>query len=367
MKVRCALDLQIRSVAGDVYLRSPREARSFGGGTLSDTHLMVFLSELQEWTSIDAAAERIAALTGVTAAVARPEVDRLLAAAILVSDDESGEQRQLFSGKALWDEYGWGDAFAYHASTDAIPRIDYRHQDGQRQDVALMREYSSAEAPPPVYMPAVSSRITPLPEPGRTLGVSVTAALDELALETAEAAPALDALTLSRILWFGFGQTGTKKLPVTGEHITKTSPSGGSRHPTEAYVFALNVAGLARGVYHYGVKNHELEQLQDGLDEDWVAANIIGVPRWRIASPAALILLTTRVQVSMYRYRESNSYRVLHYDTGHVLETASLVSRMLGQTAFRAFSMNEQAVAGLLGNDRLMNPAMSFMAIGWEA
>src|SRR5688572_33185703 len=30
----------------------------------------------------------------------------------------------------------------------------------------------------------------------------------------------------------------------------KTSPSGGARHPLEAYVLALNVRGLARGLYH---------------------------------------------------------------------------------------------------------------------
>ncbi|WP_229871431.1 SagB/ThcOx family dehydrogenase [Streptomyces phaeofaciens] len=326
---------------------------------------MKFLGELQEWTFVDVAAERIAALTGVPLMAARTEVDRLISTAILVSD-ESGEQRDLFSGKALWDEYRWSDAFSYHASTDAIPRIDYGQRDGLRQDVALMREYADAEAPPSIYMPAVSTRVTPLPEPGRTLGVSVTDALEEIPHGTFGATAPLDMFTLSRILWFGFGQTGTKKLPVTGEHITKVSPSGGSRHPTEAYVFALDIAGLARGVYHYGVKNHELEHVQDDLDEAWVAANIIKVPRWRIAAPAAVIVLTSRVQVSMYRYRESNSYRVMHYDAGHVLETASLVSNLLGQKNFRAFSMNEREVADVLRNDKLMNPVMSFMAIGWE-
>ncbi len=135
MKVRCALDLQLRSVAGDVYLRSPREARSFSAGTLSNVYLMKFLGELQEWTFVDVAAERIAALTGVPLMAARTEVDRLISTAILVSD-ESGEQRDLFSGKALWDEYRWSDAFSYHASTDAIPRIDYGQRDGLRQDVA---------------------------------------------------------------------------------------------------------------------------------------------------------------------------------------------------------------------------------------
>jgi SagB-type dehydrogenase family enzyme len=326
---------------------------------------MLFLSELDQWTPVEKAMQRIANLTGTSEAVARSEIDRLLSATILVSD-ESDEQETLFAGKALWDKYGWTDAFTYHASTDAIARVDYSHQDGQRQDVALMREYASIEAPPAVHMPAASQKVTRLPDPGRELKASVSAALDESVTSQRIGAP-LNIATLSRILWFGFGQTGTKKLPVTGEHITKTSPSGGSRHPTEAYVLVLDVSGLASGVYHYGVKNHELEIIQEGLDEDWVAANIVGVPRWRISAPAAVVLLTSRVHASMYRYHESNSYRVLHYDAGHVLETASLVSRTLGQTTFRAFSMNEEEVTAVLGNGRLMNPAMSFMAIGWEA
>lgn len=365
MRVRCALDLQIRSVAGDVYLRSPREACSFGGRTLCDSNLMTFLSELAQWVPVERAELRAAALAGISQAAARSEIDRLISASVIVSD-ESDEQRTLFEGKDLWDRYGWDDAFAYHASTDAISRVDYRRQDGQRQDMALMREYVSAEEPPGVYMPAVSQEVTRLPDPGRELRASVSTALHD-AFDTQRGDAALDVTTLSRILWFGFGQTGTKKLPVTGEHITKTSPSGGSRHPTEVYVLALEVSGLAAGVYHYGVKNHELELIGKEIDEDWVAANIVGVPRWRISAPAAVIVLTTRVHVSMYRYRESNSYRVLHYDAGHALETASIVSRALGQTTFRAFSVNEEAVAAVLGNERLMNPTTSFMAIGWEA
>jgi hypothetical protein len=36
-----------------------------------------------------------------------------------------------------------------------------------------------------------------------------------------------------------------------GPVIQRTSPSGGSRHPIEAYVLAWNVDGLAPGAYHY--------------------------------------------------------------------------------------------------------------------
>jgi hypothetical protein len=40
--------------------------------------------------------------------------------------------------------------------------------------------------------------------------------------------------------------------------VLKTSPSGGARHPIEAYVLVRRVTGIRPGVYHYSVKRHAL-------------------------------------------------------------------------------------------------------------
>jgi SagB-type dehydrogenase family enzyme len=126
---------------------------------------------------------------------------------------------------------------------------------------------------------------------------------------------------------------------------------------------ALDIEGLDSGMYHYSVKEHALERIMDGIDPDWVEKKVIGVSRWDMACPSAVLVLTSRAELSMYRYRESHSYRVLHYDAGHVLETMAMVASGMGWRTLRAFSMNEAAVARALGNDRLLNPALAFMAL----
>ncbi|MFJ8692436.1 SagB/ThcOx family dehydrogenase [Streptomyces roseolilacinus] len=355
------MDLQLRRVGERSYVHSPCGLRSYSVRLLRDEHLLTLLTGLRQWTPRDDAADRITERTGVSREAAEHEIDRLLDLGVLVADDPG--QRDLFAGRERWHAYGWADAFGYQAATDAIPRVDYGHQDGQRHDVALMREYTREEEPPPLHMPPVADRVVPLPPPRTAVGVPIADVLDPPGRLTSGVPSPRTLQDLVQVLWFGVGKVGTKRLPVTGEHIRKASPSGGSRHPTEAYVLALGIEGLDNGMYHYSVKEHALECIADGIDPEWVEKKVVGVSRWDMARPSAVLVLTSRAELSMYRYRESHSYRVLHYDAGHVLETMAMVAAGMGWRTLRAFSVNEAAVAQALGNDRLLNPALAFMAL----
>ncbi|MEU0715862.1 SagB/ThcOx family dehydrogenase [Streptomyces lavendulocolor] len=361
MRVRCAMDLQLRRAGGRLYVRSPCGLRSYNARLLHDEHLLTLLTTLRDWTPRADVAAWIAGRTGVPAAAARREVGRLLDLGVLVRD--SPAQRELFAGRELWHEYGWADAFGYQAATDAIPRVDYGNQDGQRHDVALMRTYTAREEPPALHMAPVSDSTVPLPPPRTVTDVRIADVLAPPDRPPAGGPPPRTLQDLVQVLWFGAGKTGTKKLPVTGEHLRKASPSGGSRHPTEAYVLALGIDGLENGMYHYSVRDHALERITEEIDPEWVEKKVVGVSRWDMASPSAVLILTSRAELSMYRYRESHSYRVLHYDAGHVLETMALVASGMGWRTLRAFSMNEEAVSRALRNDRLLNPALAFMAL----
>ncbi len=362
MRVRCAMDLQLRRAGGRLYVHAPCGLRSYNARLLHDEHLLSLLTNLRDWTPRSDAAAWIAGRTGVPAEAAHREVGRLLDLGVLV-DDRSPARRELFSGRDLWHRYGWADAFGYQSATDAIPRVDYSHQDGQRQDVALMRAYTDREEQPPLHMPPVSDRVVPLPPPRTVTEVRIADVLDPPDRPPGGESPPRTLQDLVQVLWFGAGRTGTKKLPVTGEHLRKASPSGGSRHPTEAYVLALGIDGLDPGMYHYSVKDHALERIDGEIDPEWVTKKVVGVSRWDMDSPSAVLVLTSRAELSMYRYRESHSYRVLHYDAGHLLETMALVAYGMGWRSLRAFSMNEEEVSRALGNDRLLNPALAFMAL----
>lgn len=361
MKVRSALDLQVQVTDGQICFLSPREGVTYRAGVIARGPLFTLLMTLGEWLPFDAAARKIAEVAEVSIPTAEAETRRLLKAGILVSD-EDGSQQELVDGTAHWAGFGWREAFSYHALSDAIKRVDYRDQDGQRHDVALMKQYAAERPAPPVYMPDVSVHRYPMPPPENALGAGVGDVIGYGETHAPTGLP-LTAQQLSTILWFGFGQIGSKKLPVTGEHVLKTSPSGGSRHPTEAYVLLLEADEYPLGVYHYAVRDHSLEFITDEVSREWVDRYVTGKPEWLDFTPSAVLILTSRVELSMYRYRENYSYRPIHHDVGHLIETTGIVAAAVGCETFRGYSMDDDEVSRKIGNERLMNPTLAFMLL----
>ncbi|MBN2603151.1 MAG: SagB/ThcOx family dehydrogenase [Candidatus Thermoplasmatota archaeon] len=64
---------------------------------------------------------------------------------------------------------------------------------------------------------------------------------------------------LSYLLW---SSTGIQRREFDFEY--RTVPSAGALYPIETYLVVNNVKNLTQGVYHYNIKNHELEYLKSG-------------------------------------------------------------------------------------------------------
>ncbi|MEV6987615.1 SagB family peptide dehydrogenase [Sphaerisporangium sp. NPDC051017] len=209
----------------------------------------------------------------------------------------------------------------------------------------------------------MSEQSITLPDPRKNLNSSVHEVLSND--ESPDRPSILMSLDdLSTFLWFAFGQVGIKKTPASGNQIRKASPSGGSRHPTEAYLLALESGDLPSGVYHYSVRDHALEFITTDIDREWTARYVVEKPEWMDIAPTMAIILTSCVERSMFRYRENYSYRPIHHDVGHVLETASLTATALGYKYFRGFSVNDREVSAKLRIPRLTQPTMAFMLLG---
>jgi len=80
--------------------------------------------------------------------------------------------------------------------------------------------------------------------------------------------------------------------------------------------------------------------------------------------PKVVFIYTTIFERSMFRYRESRSYRVMHYDLGHVLQNTSYLARCLNQNCYRGYSLNECAAEKILKLDFLSESAMAVAALG---
>jgi len=260
-----------------------------------------------------------------------------------------------------WLAANWSDALRHYLHSNALPKLSYAKASGWLQDFATMRQKIQESPPPeatksyPDALARVATTRTPSAMPFK---------------EVLEAHPRrgsrrpMDYAALANLLSRVFGVAGHKRLAVTGSHILRTSPSGGSRHPTEAYVVAFDLPGLEPGIYHFQSDRHELELLRNGEFKALYMERIFGLNRRIAFTPKLALVLTSVVERSMHRYRDARSYRVLHFDLGHLLLTCQLVARSQGLPFFSSYSLGEEAVEALLGIDGLRETAMSQMLFG---
>ncbi len=117
----------------------------------------------------------------------------------------------------------------------------------------------------------------------------------------------------------------------------RCNPSSGNLHPTEAYVVAEGVPGLAGGLHHYVSRDHVLE-----------------LRRSSSATPAEgrlLVGLTSIQWREAWKYGE-RAFRYCQLDVGHALGALRYAAGVLGWTVRLVEGVPSAAIGALLGVDR---------------
>src|SRR5437764_14249341 len=156
--------------------------------------------------------------------------------------------------------------------------------------------------------------------------------------------------TLSTLLGLTFGIQQSVDFLGLGRLPLKTSPSGGARHPIEAYVLALRVVGLHRGLYHYAPDSHCLELLKPGASSQQVIRLLAG-QSW-YGSVAAVVLMTAVFPRDQWKYQYPRAYRAVLLDAGHVCQTFCLLATWLGLAPVCAVALADseaEKIAGVAG------------------
>ena len=161
---------------------------------------------------------------------------------------------------------------------------------------------------------------------------------------------------LSRLIWAGQGVT--KK--ISGYEL-RAAPSAGALYPVETYLFIQNVDGFESGIYHYSIKEHELELVRQGdfrsalaeaaLDQDFLAE-------------AAVVFAWTAVfGRSKWKYRE-RAYRYVYLDAGHIAQNVALAAVALGLGSCQVAALYDNEVNALLGVDGVEESILYLTSIG---
>lgn len=158
---------------------------------------------------------------------------------------------------------------------------------------------------------------------------------------------ALDDLSTLLDLTFGVRMHGTA---YDGHPLVyTTSPSGGACHPCEAYVLALRVDGLPRGLYHYACDSHRLNVLKVGATRRHVAKYI--PTQWWYESAAAIVFMTAVFPRVQWRYQSARAYRSVLLAAGHLCQTFCLVATWLGLAPFCTHLVADSRLERDLGVD----------------
>lgn len=272
-------------------------------------------------------------------------IARQLASVELLDADLDDEQRKLPLPET-WRQYRWETAWDFHKSMFNQKFLDYA-ADGARQDLERMHEYIDHEPMPSPFKEVTSTGArVPLHD-----HLNATPDADGEAPSPASAEGSVDSHLLGLLVNVTFGQIATRQTKALRHEplLKKTSPSGGARHPTEAYVFVFDVDGIAPGIYHYDVRSNELRLLHAGDHRaDFHAFGIRDRDQPRFV-PRFGVVLTSIAERSMFRYRGSRSYRVLHYDVGHLLRTFDMVAEAEGLVTYTNYGVDEENLERVLG------------------
>ena len=236
--------------------------------------------------------------------------------------------------------------------------------------------------PPMLHERADGGAITVLPSAPR-------AAYDELldartSCRNFDVGRMLPLTGLAQVLKRTFAERGRVRGADDFDVLKRTSPSGGALHPTECYVIARRVDGLAPGLYHYLPARHALQALpmdaagiladagrhpaaQGKGALDYLAWIAVGGQQY-FAEAHALCVLAPRFYRNFWKYRHHpKAYRVCILDVGHLSQTLYLAATELGLGAFVTAAINEIDIDRALGLDGVQQGAMAVFGLGWRA
>jgi putative peptide maturation dehydrogenase len=307
------------------------------------------------------------------AAEDRPRLRELAELGLLVSDEDNPRLEELLRRDEVLTEGRWNIYAALFHSLTKWRDVDFRRELGPEleelpvQSTAAVARLVDLHGEPPPHFQAVEQALSELELPLVRRRGQLFDALSRR--KTARAFDREGAVTLDQLailLYEVFGCRGYVPLGPGIAALKKTSPSGGSLHPIEAYVLVRQVAGVDAGIYHYRADSHALELL-----EPLVAANAEELAvkftcgQSYFGGAGALFILTARFYRSFWKYRKHRrAYGVLLMDAGHLSQTLYLVCAELGLGAFVTAAINGADIEERLGLDPFAEGALAICGCG---
>ncbi|MDQ3690426.1 MAG: SagB family peptide dehydrogenase [Chloroflexota bacterium] len=212
---------------------------------------------------------------------------------------------------------------------------------------------------PELYKTYPGATRVPLPQPGTLEGPTAAQAIMARRSTRAYSTRTMTLAALSQVLFLTTGISADR-----WGNARRSAPSSGALYPIETYAVVHNVEGVERGVYHYAIRDHELELVRPGDMRERVVDQAI---EQEFLGECGVVLYLTQVLQRMRPKYQDRSYRYGLLEAGHIGENGYLaaVSQGLGACGVGAF-MDDQ-INDMLGVDGVEEAAVYMLAIGHPA
>ena len=142
---------------------------------------------------------------------------------------------------------------------------------------------------------------------------------------------------VSQLLWAGQG--------INDERGFRTAPSAGATYPLELFVLVNNVEGLRKGIYHYHVRDHQMEM----IDEREIEAELAraALSQSMISEAGIVVVFAAIYERTTNRYNE-RGIRYIHNEVGHVGQNIHLQAAALNLGTVAIGAYRDEEVEALL-------------------
>ncbi len=215
--------------------------------------------------------------------------------------------------------------------------------------------FSAMPAKPPQFKKYTGARTVKLP-PAEFKGLAVEEAIRRRRSARKFSDRPLKLEELSQLLWAAQGVTGERF-----RKLLRTAPSAGALYPFEVYVFVNNVEGLERGLYHYGVREHQLEQVKAG--DFRAAVTEAGLDQDMLGAADATFALAAVIDRIRFKYGE-RGWRYIFMESGHISQNIYLQAASMGLGSVAVGAFLDKKLNELLGLDGVNEAAIALHAVG---
>ena len=313
-----------------------------------DARALDLLGRLDDWSAIEALFP-CGATADERAALAAALVRLVDAALVLVEGTAAADDDERLAREWEWGLTAGVFHFGVHDTVYVAPASIRAQVQARLAATAAVETYA---------LPSTGARA--LPRPGRERPLLRALCRRRSCRSFADTEMPLEVLAEClfaglAIVGFGAADDGGERLPLT------PCPSGGARHPFEAYVCAYRVSGLAPGVYRYAGIDHSLSRIHDRPPPE--ASTLLGGQTW-FADAGALVLLVAHFQRTQRKYPHPGAFRVVLLEAGHIAQNLLVAAAGHGLAATPTCAVSDRDLEAACALDPIRQAVVHVVALG---